>query len=299
VRPAVASFLEGKDVLDAEFDASLFPSELGGLVSRWNWTPLVVVRRAAALLADGGNLRILDVGSGVGKFCIAGALTTEAWFVGVEQRAYLVEAARESASRSGAERASFIHSNVLDVDFAEFDAFYFFNPFLELIDPPAFPIDRLVPRSPSLHGELVATTCQRLRQARPGTRVVTYGGFGGEMPKASPVSWRRGATATCLRCGSSHDEAAEDSSKSPIAGGGMRDVQTERRKMPPLPMMYARCDGLSPLAPRKEVSSNRPPRRMVAWSKQASRMSQPRNVPSVSRAPRKSQPTSETRSKTA
>lgn len=182
MRPAIASFLEGKDVLDAEFDASLFPLELGGLVSRWHWTPLVVARRAAALLVDGGNPRILDVGSGVGKFCIAGALTTEAWFVGVEQRGALVEAAREAASRCGAQRASFIHGNAFDVDFAEFDALYFFNPFLELIDPPPFPIDHLVPRSPTLHGELVAATYQRLRQARPGTRVVTYGGFGGDMP---------------------------------------------------------------------------------------------------------------------
>jgi SAM-dependent methyltransferase len=142
----------------------------------------VVARRAAALLADGGSPRILDVGSGVGKFCIAGALTTEASFVGVEQRGDLVEAARDAASRCGAQRASFVHGDVFDVDFAEFDGLYLFNPFLELIEPLQFPIDDAVPMSPARHAENVSATHSRLAEARPGTRVVTYGGFGGEMP---------------------------------------------------------------------------------------------------------------------
>jgi len=181
-RPAVAAFREGTDVTDWQFDASLFPPSLGGFVSRCHWTPLVVARRAAALLADGGRPRILDVGSGVGKFCIVGALTTEASFVGVEQRAGLVETAREAASRCGAQRASFIHGNVFDVNFADFDALYLFNPFLEMIEPLQFPIDDAVPISPTRHAEYVAATRSRLNEARPGTRVVIYGGFGGEIP---------------------------------------------------------------------------------------------------------------------
>jgi len=182
MRPAVASFVEGTNVPDGQFDASLFPERLGGFVSSCHWTPLVVARRAAALLVDGGGRRILDVGSGVGKFCIAGALSTEARFVGVEQRGDLVEVAREAASRCGAQRASFLHGNVFDVDFSEFDGLYLFNPFLELIEPLQFPIDDAVPLSPTRHGEFVAATRSRLSEARPGTRVVTYGGFGGEMP---------------------------------------------------------------------------------------------------------------------
>jgi SAM-dependent methyltransferase len=184
MRPAVAvaSFLAGEDDLDVEFDTSLFAAELGGFVSRWHWTPLAVARRAAELLANGGTPRVLDVGSGVGKFCIAGALTTRAWFVGVEQRGHLVAAAREAASRCGARRASFVQANVFDVDFAEFDALYFYNPFLELVDPPPFPIDHTVPMSPTRHREYVSATWSRLKDARAGTRVVTYGGFGGEMP---------------------------------------------------------------------------------------------------------------------
>jgi hypothetical protein len=183
MRPAVAALLEGMNVPDWQFDASLFPPRLGGYVSRCHWTPLVVARRAAVLLADGGSPRILDVGSGVGKFCIAGSLTTEASFVGVEQRGDLVEAAREAANRCGAWRASFVHGNVFDVDFAEFDGFYLFNPFLELIEPLQFPIDDKVPMSSVRHGEYVSATRARLVEAPPGTRVVTYGGFGGEMPE--------------------------------------------------------------------------------------------------------------------
>jgi SAM-dependent methyltransferase len=180
--PAVAAFIEGADDVDVGFDASVFPPEFGSLVSRWHWTPLAVARRAAALLANGGSPRILDVGSGVGKFCIAGALTTDAIFVGIEQRGRLVEAAREAASLCGAQRASFVHANMLEVDFADFDAFYFFNPFLELIDPAPFPIDRRIPLSSLRHREYVAASCSRLGEVKTGTRVVIYGGLGGEMP---------------------------------------------------------------------------------------------------------------------
>ena len=68
-------------------------------------------------------------------------------------------------------------------DGRQFDGLYFFNPFLELIEPLQFAIDDAVPMSPTRHGEYVSAARSRLIEARPGTRVVTYGGFGGEMPE--------------------------------------------------------------------------------------------------------------------
>lgn len=167
---------------DREFDDALFPLAYGGSLSQVHWTPVEVSLHAAALLAEGGPRRILDIGAGVGKFCILGALTTPAAFVGVEQRLSLVETARSAAARSGASRASFVHANVVDVDFAEFDAFYLYNPFYEQIALDSVRIDETIERSYKRFRGYVAATAKKLSDMRSGTRVVTYNGLGGTMP---------------------------------------------------------------------------------------------------------------------
>ena len=47
-----------------------------------------------------------------GKFCIIGDLTTDAEFVGVEQRSDLVGIARSAGASVGASKATFVHANV-------------------------------------------------------------------------------------------------------------------------------------------------------------------------------------------
>lgn len=182
IPPAVTALLAGELVSDGDLDHALFPPGLRGEISMVHWSPLDVSLRAAALLANGGGKRILDIGSGVGKFCILGALTTRAEFVGVEQRAGLVEAARVAAARSGAARAFFVHANVVDVDFRQFDGFYLYNPFYEQVSLDVPPIDETIEPSPECFWKYVATTIRKLREMRRGTRVVTYNGFGGDMP---------------------------------------------------------------------------------------------------------------------
>src|SRR5689334_18357566 len=91
---------------DDGFDA-LFP-EWARRVSRGNFTPLAIARRAVALLCDRPGMRVLDVGSGVGKVCLVGALTSDARFHGVEQRPHFVAAACAAAAQLGlSERATF------------------------------------------------------------------------------------------------------------------------------------------------------------------------------------------------
>src|SRR3954471_8285376 len=82
---------------DVEFD-DVYDPEIRAL-SPQHWTPVQVAARAATLLTQAGATRILDVGSGAGKFCIAGALSTDAHFTGVERRGRLVETARRAATR--------------------------------------------------------------------------------------------------------------------------------------------------------------------------------------------------------
>ena len=151
-----------------------------------------------------GATRILDVGAGPGKFCIIGALTTAAHFVGIEQRRNLVEEARRVSAQLGADQASFVHSNLVEFDCTPFDGFYFYNPFYEQLDDDAFfPIDRTLARSEALFNTYVASTTAALIRAPIGTLVATFHGFGGPMPPqyrvvheertygADLVLWRR------------------------------------------------------------------------------------------------------------
>src|SRR6185436_5526506 len=86
---------------DAVFDR-IYPPWVREL-SAMHWTPLEVAREAAPLLAVRPHLRILDAGSGAGKMCIVGGLTTTARWTGIERRAALCAAARRAALATGAD----------------------------------------------------------------------------------------------------------------------------------------------------------------------------------------------------
>ena len=165
---------------DLEFD-QIYPDWARRLAER-HFTPVAVARRAAELLVTSERTRVLDVGAGVGKFCLVGALTTPATFIGVEQRGHLVEVARATATRYDVHRAHFIHENLLSIDWSSFDAFYLFNPFYEHVGPFAMPLDDSIDLAPDLHDRYVGFTRSMLRDAPAGTRVATYHGFGGAMP---------------------------------------------------------------------------------------------------------------------
>ncbi len=178
------------NVDDADFDA-LYPADVAALSER-HFTPCAVARRAAKLLVRGPETRVLDIGAGVGKFCLVGALTTPGTFYGIEQRARFVSIARDVAGRLAIPRTHFLHGNLLALEPAEparftfargFDAFYLFNPFAEQLALAA-DIDDDLDRTPVHFHRYVARTRALLAAAPLGTRVVTYHGFGGEMPSA-------------------------------------------------------------------------------------------------------------------
>lgn len=169
---------------DAAFDR-LVPPEFRHL-SAVHWTPSDVAIRVAALLSPQADERVLDVGSGIGKLCITGALSSPGTWVGVELSASLVVAARKLAALLGvAERAEFIHGDAFDLDWATFDALYLYNPFeLSLTGPTTL-----------THKELAyqvnaARTQQRLAQLRSGARVITLNGFGALMPSTFRLQHR-------------------------------------------------------------------------------------------------------------
>jgi SAM-dependent methyltransferase len=163
---------------DEEFDQIY--SEWHRWLSRSYWTPMEVALRAVELLATNASTRVLDVGSGVGKFCIVGALTSPAEFVGVEHRPQLVAAAQSAAARLGADRARFIAGDFSTLDFSGFDAYYLFNPFEEFGNGAMVRIDGTTERSRRERAFNVFSLAIKLREARRGSRILTYFGHGGK-----------------------------------------------------------------------------------------------------------------------
>lgn len=170
----------GQLVVDSVFD-DVYPLELRAVSSSF-WTPVSVAVRAADLLVHGKTDRILDVGSGIGKFCIIGAASTRAAFVGVEQRSYFVRVAEEARRRIGVQSARFIEGSFDDVDVNDFDGIYFFNPFEENLWGADTQLDHTVELSEARYHADIEAAKSMLSRARVGTRVVTYHGFGGDLP---------------------------------------------------------------------------------------------------------------------
>jgi 16S rRNA G966 N2-methylase RsmD len=175
-------------ISDAEFDR-LFPNSQR-MRSRSHWTPIDTARRACALLAPVEGSRVLDVGSGVGKLCLVGALTRNASWVGVESEARMIRAAEGAARRLGIEQqVAFRHGDATSFDWAEFDAIYLYNPFAEELFRTG--VDAMERRERYIHAIERAQHC--LAATTPRTRIVTYHGFGGDMPEGFELVHREPA----------------------------------------------------------------------------------------------------------
>lgn len=196
---------------DAAFD-QLYPDAVRRL-SIVHWTPVSVALRAAALLAPIGGMRVLDVGAGAGKLCCLGAVVHGGTWHGIERDPALVAAATDMACRLEVDHcARFAAGDALDADWRGFDSIYLYNPF----ESQRFGGGFARAAGGAGFAEQVAGTEARLATLAPGTRVVTFHGFGGEMPdefalatieevdggelalwikrtRPGPASWRRGA----------------------------------------------------------------------------------------------------------
>ena len=170
---------------DARFQ-TLYPDFLKPL-SKNHWTPLHVARKAAVFLAAEKGVSILDIGSGMGKFCLAAAYYCPgASYFGIEQRKDLTEYAEAARQRLGLNNVSFIHGNITDVDFSQYNHFYFYNSFYENIAP-AGKIDEKLPYSIERYHEYRYFLYRQLEQKPSGTRVATFYGRDEQMPQGYHV----------------------------------------------------------------------------------------------------------------
>ena len=164
---------------DAAFDW-LYPENIQ-LLSLKHWTPLAVARKAAEFLAEPGA-RVLDIGSGIGKFCLAaGYHFPQTFFYGVEQRHELIYLAEEAKGYTQLSNVNFIYANITQVNFKEFDHFYFYNSFYENIDTEN-QIDDSIELSQGLYAYYNQYLSVALDEKPSGTRLVTFHSFGHEIP---------------------------------------------------------------------------------------------------------------------
>lgn len=166
-------------ISDLDFD-QLYPEHIRKL-SEMHWTSVAIAIRVAGLAVKKPGDRILDVGSGVGKFCVIGSSITPGFFYGVEQRESLVGIARGIVSNFNLPRIRFFKKNALDMDWRPYKAIYLFNPFSENFDE-SIRIDSSCDLSVELYAKYVEGTHKKLAELHSGTRVITLNGFGGECP---------------------------------------------------------------------------------------------------------------------
>ncbi len=172
----------GAHVSDEDFDALYEPWIRQN--SEVHWTPIAAATTAVSWLELKPGMRVLDVGSGCGKFCSIGALVSPATFIGVERRERLVWAANDFVSTHHIERVCFVHGDMTEVSWQDFDAFYLYNPFAEYLfcdvgDPL---IDDGLKPSAAQYDACVRAVEARLAERPEGTRLVSFNGFGGRVP---------------------------------------------------------------------------------------------------------------------
>jgi SAM-dependent methyltransferase len=165
---------------DDEFN-SLYPVTIQVLAKK-HWTPLDVAFKAAKFLAAEGNASILDIGSGVGKFCLAAAYQTpKSFYYGVEQRKSLIQHAENARHILQLGNVSFIHGNFTQLDFQKFDHFYFYNAFYENLDG-TDKIDDCIDYSGELFNYYNRYFFRQLDMKPSGTRICTLCSWGDEIP---------------------------------------------------------------------------------------------------------------------
>jgi hypothetical protein len=183
---------------DTAFDA-VYPLAIRA-VSRHFWTPVRVAKRAAQMFRQAGARRVLDVGAGAGKFVlVAAAEAPDVFFVGIEQRAHLIDVACRAQGRLQVANASFRVGDVTEPTWSTFDGFYFFNPLAENLFADGEQLDDTVELTEARFFCDVLRVERRLRAAPLGTAVVTYHGMSGRMPACYELSESERAGSDWLR----------------------------------------------------------------------------------------------------
>ena len=174
--PSTNNWFDSNEIFD-----NLFPESNSSLMKR-HWTPLEVAKKAAQFLAAEKNVRILDIGSGVGKFCLAAAnFMPLAFYTGIEQRGYLVEQAIKAKKILGLKNVDLLHGNFSNINFKNYDHFYFFNSFYENFSF-SENMDNQIEYSKELYEQYTYLLKTKLESKPSGTRLATFHSTEEEIP---------------------------------------------------------------------------------------------------------------------
>ena len=161
-----------KDFLnDKKFDG-LYPEKVQKH-SFIHWTPIEINETAIDWLQINEKSKVLDIGSGAGKFCLLGSLMSKASFTGVEKRKDLSDVAIQLSEKLDLKNVSFINSDLVEVDFNLFNAFYYYNPFCKYIAE-FDRIDETITYDPDSFRYYEDYVIDQLSKLPVDTRVVTY-----------------------------------------------------------------------------------------------------------------------------
>ncbi len=176
-RQIIDSYFES----DQNFD-EVYPPNIQKLAER-HWTSVEIIKLAVPFLTNTGG-KILDIGSGVGKFCLTGAhYAPSARFFGIEQRNHLVRCAQRAKNILNLENVEFIHGNFTQLDLSDFDHFYFYNSFYENLNEIGR-IDEEIAYSEALFDYYTDYLYTQFKKMPSGTKIVAYHCFHGEIPSS-------------------------------------------------------------------------------------------------------------------
>jgi tRNA A58 N-methylase Trm61 len=170
---------KGISMKDDDFDG-IYPEEVRPMAFT-HFTPIEIAIRAAKFLVQKSGTKVLDIGSGAGKFCMIGSVCTNGHFTGVEQRDNLHLLAEQIFKKYQLKNINFINSNINQIEFNNYEAFYFFNPFYENIIQ-FEKIDDAIDVKNDLYDEYSNYVKNQLDLMPLGTRLVTFFSAYDEVP---------------------------------------------------------------------------------------------------------------------
>ena len=188
--------LNGLTIEDDVFDLLYAPDVRK--FSEIHFTPFEVAFKAAEVLKTMNVERMLDVGSGSGKFCLLTGILANIPVTGVEQRDFLTSAAKKARNAFRLENVNFVLGSAFDLSWKEFDCIYFYNPFCEQKTPERR-IRNDVPLADSLYQTYVQMSVLRLKEQKKGSKVMTYHGLGGEMPNDYALLYQKAIASDFLK----------------------------------------------------------------------------------------------------
>ncbi|WP_341864917.1 methyltransferase [Leptospira brenneri] len=149
-------------------------------LSPYQWTPIFVIERTWKFLLEDQVKSVLDLGSGVGKFCVYLSLLSKGSFpiLGLEDRKELVSVSQAMKEQWKATNVDFQNTNFLKDFPLGHSHYYCFNPLYETMKG-SHRIDDLKEKSANQFLKDLQSLKLNFLLLKPKTKLITYHGFGG------------------------------------------------------------------------------------------------------------------------